>query len=176
MVSGAPTGSTFQWDFDGDGVAELTTNAPRAACTVYAGYRETVVTVVHGGRVVASAQAAVVADDKLGAVRTTSDLGNGAFEVTITLVAKVPLTAPGLVERVPADWALEMLDSGGAQWKVGEALEAVWPLKTAAGDELSLRFRLYAPPGAAVRLSGQASGYGPQGRVEVPVAGVITLP
>jgi hypothetical protein len=177
QVLGAPAGASFNWDFKGDGVVDLTSGEPRARWVMSEGYQEVAVQVLKDGAPFASARVAIVADDRLGAFRTATVAEGGAVDVLLTLRAKVHLVAPGIEESVPPGWALEVIDDGGTLYRLGDVLQAIWPLELWPGDEVSLRYRLYPPaPGSAARLSGIASAYGDQGRVVVPIAGTLIVP
>ncbi len=173
QVRGAPAGAQFRWDFDGDGKADLTTAHPTAQWTVPQGAWETVVEAVESGRVVGSARALIVADANLGASRTVRLVG-GTVEVTISVRAKTTVIAPGIEESIPPGWVLVVLDDGGALYKIGETLQAIWPTILDPGWEAKLVYRLHPPAaGATARLSGKASGYVAGARVEVRIAGAV---
>lgn len=172
---GAPTGAQFSWDFDGDGRPELTTHQPQAKWAVPPGYWEVALEVIQGGKVLARARTAVVADARLGAVRSAHWV-SGALEVTVVVRAKTTLIVPGLQETIPPGWVAVVVDDGGAIFRIGDLLEALWPTILDPGWEVKLVYRLHPPsPGAAPKLSGKASGYVGGARVEVLIAGPLTF-
>jgi len=176
QVSGAPAGAEFYWDFGGNGSVDQITQAPSIAYTVKAGYQEIVVQVHYQGQAVGSARIALSADPSLGAYRTVHSRGAGPIEVTVVLHARAHLVAPGIEETIPPGWSLEVVDDGGALYKTGDVLQVVWPLELWPGDEVSLHYLLYPGEPASGRISGIASAYGPDGRIEVRIGGVVIVP
>ncbi len=168
-VVGAPAGAVFRWDLDGDGRFETSSVEPYATVSVAAGLRRVRVEVVSAGRAELLV-AAIVADPYLGAVRTLSVEGN-TFLVQVKVQSKVPLIAPGFVEEIPKDFALEVVAEGGAFWRRAERLEVLWPLILEPGMTLVFTYRLFPPAGQTFQLAGRVSGYVEGRRVEVPIAG-----
>lgn len=175
VVSGAPAGAKYYWDFGGDGTVDKVTTGPQIPYTAPAGYQEIAVQALVGDKAVGSARIAISANDSLGAFRQV-EVREGRIEVTITLIARVHLVAPGIEESVPSGWGAEVVDDGGAIYMTGEVLQAVWPLELWPDDQVSLTFVLYPGPGGSARLSGLASAYGPEGRVEVRIGGDVIAP
>lgn len=175
QVVGAPTGAQFRWDFTGDGRPELTTNQPWASWAFPAGYWEIGVEVVQGGKVMAQALGAIAANAALGAFRTARWTGS-VLEVTVTLQAKQPLVAPGMVERVPPGWVATVLDEGGGYApRRGDAVEVLWSTYLNPGTSVRFVYALYPPTaGDGVRLAGTASAYSQGQRVEIQIGGVVT--
>jgi len=175
QVTGAPTGTQFSWDFTGDGRSDATTTQPWAKWTVPAGYWGVAVDVLQSGKSVARLSIAVVADARLGAIRSVQWVG-GVAEVTVAVRAKQFIVAPGLSETIPPGWVVEVVDDGGAFFQRGNALEVLWPTLLDPGMEVRLVYRLYPPTaGATARLSGTVSGYKDGQRAEVRVAGTVTF-
>ena len=175
-VSGVPAGAQFYWDFGGDGTVDRITDTPSLPYLVRAGYQEIAVQVRLGDRPVSSARIALSADPSLGVYRTVSRTETGSYEVTVVLWTRVHLYAPAVEEFIPAGWSVEVIDDGGAVYMVGESLQAVWALELWPGDEVTLRYVLYPGASGTARLSGSASSYGPEGRIEVQIGGAVTVP
>lgn len=179
---GAPAGATFRWDLGADGRPDVTTDQPWVRWTVPAGYWEVGLEVVQGGRIVDQAKIAVVADARLGAVRTVQWV-NGALEITVTVLAKVRVLGPGVVEDIPPGWVATASGPESALAKVNEKnqIEILVPsLELQPGEEATIRYLLYPPsPDARARFTGWVTGYwsgdGRVERVEVPVAGTVTF-
>lgn len=172
VVHGAPAGATFRWDLDGDGIYERTSGEPQALLTAATGLRVVRVEVIQGNTVLKRIVAGIVADPTLGATRTLVP-EDGALLVTITVVAKVPVIAPGFVEDVPTGFALDVVAEGGAFWRKVEKLEAVWPVILDPGQTLSFTYRLYPLAGVDFQFSGMVSAYFQGKRVEIPIAGIL---
>ncbi len=172
FVRGAPSGTTFHWDLDGDGAYEQTTVEPQITFAIPAGLRVVRVQGVSGGQVLGPLVAAVVADARLGATRFVVPEGS-TYLVTIVVTAKVPAIAPGFVEDIPAGFAVEVMSEGGAFWRKGEKLEAIWPLILDPDQTVVFSYRLYPLAGVFFQFSGAVSAYVEGKRMEVPIAGMI---
>jgi len=172
----APAGAEFYWDLGGDGVVDKTTTSPALTYLVGEGYQEIVVQVHAGGRAIGSVRLALTADPQLGAYRLISPQDSGVLEVTVVLKAHVHLFAPGIEESIPPGWAAEMAESGGSIYVLGNLLQAVWPRELMPGGEVSLKYLLHPAGAGPVPLSGIASAYGPEGRFEVRIGGMIIAP
>ncbi len=175
QVTGAPTGAQFSWDFNGDRRSDATTREPRATWTVPAGYWEVAVDVLQGGKTVARLTTAVVADARLGAVRSVQWSG-GVAEVTVTVRAKQVVVAPGIEEAIPSGWVVGTVEGPDLFVSQGGVLFALWSTILDPGWEVRLVYRLHPPTaGATARLSGTVSGYKDGQRVEARVAGTVAF-
>lgn len=173
VVRGAPLGTTFYWDLDGDGAYEQTTQEPQVTLVLPAGRRLVRVQGASGGQVLGPLTVALVADARLGATRFVLPEGPN-FLVTIVVVAKTPVIAPGFVEDIPPGFALEVVSENGAFWREAEKLEAIWPLILDPEQTVSFTYRLYPLPGIFFQFSGAVSAYVEGKRLEIPIAGVVT--
>jgi hypothetical protein len=170
-VKGAPQGASFRWDLDGDGRFESTTSEPEIRFVVGSGSRKVTVEVTSTGKSLGQASLTIVADPRLGAIRTITKEG-GSFLVTVMIQAKMPLIAPGIAEDIPRGAVVEVVAEGGAFWRKAEKLEAVWPLILDPGSVLVFSYRVYSTADK-LRLSGVVSGYVGGQRVEIPIAGQL---
>ena len=170
-VRGAPLGASFRWDLDGDGVFESTTLEPQINFVAKRGSQTVTVEVLSGGKSLARASLAIVADPRFGAIRTITK-EDGSFLVTILVQAKLPLIAPGIAEEIPVGTAVEVVAEGGAFWRKAEKLEAVWPLILDPGSVLAFSYRVYSTS-ETLRFSGVVSGYVGGQRAEIPIAGQL---
>jgi acylphosphatase len=170
-VKGAPQGASFRWDLDGDGRFETTTSEPEIRFVVGSGSRTVTVEVTSAGKSLGQASLGIVADPRLGAIRTITK-EDGSFLVTLMIQAKMPLIAPGIAEDIPQGAVVEVVAEGGAFWRKAEKLEAVWPLILDPGSVLAFSYRVYSTA-EKLRLSGVVSGYVGGQRVEIPIAGQL---
>jgi len=170
-VKGAPQGASFRWDLDGDGRFESTTSEPEIRFVVGSGSRTVTVEVTSAGKSLGQASLGIVADPRLGAIRTITK-EDGSFLVTVMIQAKMPLIAPGIAEDIPQGAVVEVVAEGGAFWRKAEKLEAVWPLILDPGSVLAFSYRVYSTA-EKLRLSGVVSGYVGGQRVEIPIAGQL---
>jgi hypothetical protein len=175
QVTGAPSGAQFKWDFTSDGRWDATTVQPWAKWVVPAGAWEVAVEVLQGGRTVARLATVVVADARLGAIRSVQWVG-GVAEVTVGVRAKQPVVAPGLEETIPLGWVVGTVEGPDLSVSQGGVLYALWATALDPGMEVHLRYRLHPPaPGMATRLSGTVSGRHDGQRVEARVAGTVAF-
>jgi hypothetical protein len=170
-VKGAPQGASFRWDLDGDGRFETTTSEPEIRFVVGSGSRTVTVEVTSAGKSLGQASLGIVADPRLGAIRTITK-EDGSFLVTLMIQAKMPLIAPGIAEDIPQGAVVEVVAEGGAFWRKAEKLEAVWPLILDPGSVLAFSYRVYSTA-EKLRLSGVVSGYVGGQRAEIPIAGQL---
>ena len=170
-VKGAPQGASFRWDLDGDGRFESTTSEPEIRFVVGSGSRTVTVEVTSAGKSLGQASLTIVADPRLGAIRTITK-EDGSFLVTLMIQAKMPLIAPGIAEDIPQGAVVEVVAEGGAFWRKAEKLEAVWPLILDPGSVLAFSYRVYSTA-EKLWLSGVVSGYVGGQRVEIPIAGQL---
>jgi len=170
-VKGAPQGASFRWDLDGDGRFESTTSEPEIRFVVGSGSRTVTVEVTSAGKSLGQASLGIVADPRLGAIRTITK-EDGSFLVTVMIQAKMPLIAPGIAEDIPQGAVVEVVAEGGAFWRKAEKLEAVWPLILDPGSVLAFSYRVYSTA-EKLRLSGVVSGYVGGQRAEIPIAGQL---
>ena len=170
-VKGAPQGASFRWDLDGDGRFESTTSEPEIRFVVGSGSRTVTVEVTSAGKSLGQASLTIVADPRLGAIRTITK-EDGSFLVTLMIQAKMPLIAPGIAEDIPQGAVVEVVAEGGAFWRKAEKLEAVWPLILDPGSVLAFSYRVYSTA-EKLRLSGVVSGYVGGQRAEIPIAGQL---
>lgn len=173
FVRGAPPGTTFYWDLDGDGAYEQTTAEPQITFAVPAGWRLVRVQGTSKGQVLGPLTVALVAGAHLGATRFVLPEGPN-FLVTIVVVAKTPVIAPGFVETIPPGFALEVVSADGAFWRKAEKLEAIWPLILDPKQTVTFTYRLYPPTGIFFQFSGTVSAYAAGKRLEIPIAGAVT--
>jgi len=102
-VEGAPEGSEFRWTKGEDGETVRTGGALR--WTVPEGYHVLEVEVLRDGAVVGTAAYGVLADRRLGAMRTVDRKSSDRVEVQITVRIKETITGGlTLEERIPDGW------------------------------------------------------------------------
>ena len=170
----------YKWDFDGDGVYEISSEDPIVThAFTEPGFVDVGLQVVDGsGRTTLRRKGILVGESPLIAVR---DLVNedGATFVVITFSANWALTAPGLEETVPLGWQLEILDTAGSiePHMENHTLGVLWADQILEGSTWALSYRLYPTYATGVpALSGIASGYIGGKRVKTTVCGDLSIP
>jgi hypothetical protein len=167
----------YEWDFNGDGTVDCTTDEAWVSHLFDApGFVVVTLTVSDvGGRAESRSKGLFVGRSPVYAVRGLFHEPEGSIFVRITVMAQSVVSAPGLEETLPANWQLEVLDSGGAFVKhMGRALQVLWMEEVGPDETRTVSFRLYPTYGTGVpTLSGILSGYA-DGRVAVPVCGDLT--
>jgi len=170
----------YEWDFDGDGVYEISSEDPIVTHTFTApGFVDVGLQIVdESGRTIVCRKGILVGESPLIAVRDVVE-EDGATFVVITFSANWALTAPGLEESVPAGWQLEILDTAGSLEPHMEngTLGVLWADQILEGWTWAFSYRLYPTYATGVpALSGIASGYIAGKRVKAPVCGDLSIP
>jgi hypothetical protein len=176
---------TFSWDFDGNGEPELETDQDLVTYSFDSeGFYEVVLTVSDaGGRTSVSRQGVVVGPVPAMAVRELLVESDGAIFVLITVTMNMTAPGIGLEENVPAGWAVEVVDTGGAVVNPNMAErknEIVWMSLFEPGETVTFSYRLRpAYTSVLPTLYGEVSGFfsevGP-GRFVMGIAGMLGLP
>ncbi len=177
QVEGGPAGSEFRWTLGEHGTAVRSERWLQ--WTVPEGYHVLEVEVVQNGRVVARAAYGVLADSRLGALRTVQNK-SGYVEVRITVQAKVAITGGlSIGEAFPEGLAAtSYLSDGDLTPEVrGGRLVTGWWTQWDPGMRGYLEYTLHGGESQReARFSGQAVAYIDGNRVELPVGGQLTLP
>ena len=168
----------YEWDFDGDGLYEVTTDAVRITQTfTEPGYIVISLRVVDThGRELTHSKGILIGESPLFAVREATTEGDGMILVRITLSAQAEVRAVGLEEFIPRGWQVEVIDPGNTiSKKEGENLYFLWMNPIYVGEMWTIIYRLYPSYGVgSPTLSGNVSGYG-EGRIRVPVCGATVV-
>lgn len=170
----------YEWDFDGDGLYEVSIEEPLVVHTfTEPGYVDVALRVVDaGGRVVTRTKGILVGESPLFAVRNLLTEENGGTFVLVTLTARAVVSAPALEEKLPRGWQVEILDSGGTFTKVTDGtLQVLWAEMLIGGETRTFSYRLYpAYATGAPELSGVISAYYVEGRIKASVCGDHSIP
>jgi hypothetical protein len=175
LISGA---DHYEWDFDGDGLYELSTEEPRATRAFSeAGYVEVSLQVIDtSGRLIEQRKGILIGESPLYAVREVTDEEGGVTLVRVTVSARAAIRAVGLEETIPRGWQVEVVDAGNTiSKKEGEYLRFLWMNPIEPGEMWTITYRLYPSYGVgSPTLAGSISGYA-ETRIKVPVCGDLTI-
>jgi len=172
----------YTWDFDGDGTADLETAEPVVEHVFEtSGFHATQVTLKDAdGRRKTKRKGILVGEQPAYAVRETIEESNGTVFVLITVKANKAVSAPGIEESMPRGWQFEVVDDGGAL--IGRpnsdtrTYEQCWGDELAAGDELSLSYRLHPTSSSSTAsLSGPLSGRSEGQRFVAEICGELEV-
>ncbi len=171
---------TYEWDFDGDGVYEVSTEHLVATHTfAEAGFIEVGLKVVDASGLTAVRKKGIlVGEVPLIAVRDLVE-EDGATFILITFSTNYALTAPGLEETIPSGWQVEVAETEGAlPPHMGNGiLEILWADHILQGKTWTFSYWLYPSYGVgAPSLTGIASGYIAGKRVKATVCGDLSIP
>jgi hypothetical protein len=172
----------YLWDFNSDGIVDLSTDSTVVACTFDAtGFYEVKLTIQDlGGREVTRSKGIFVGPVPAFGIRQVILETDGTVFVSISIVVNSAAVALGLVEGIPAGWQLEIVDAGNAMTRVNaeeRQLEVAWMSQAEAGDELTFTYRLYSSYATQTRrLSGELSGYIGGVRFTDSVCGELAVP
>ena len=170
---------SYDWDFDGDGVYDVSTLDP----TVEHAFAEAGFVVVTlkvdegGGRYATCRKGIYVGKTPLFAVRKVTPDKSGSVLVEITVSAYSSVSAVGVEETLPIGWQWEIIDAGNAVTKKeGQDLQVLWMNPVEDGETLKVSYRLYPSIGTgSPQLSGTISGYAPE-RVKAFICGDLAIP
>ncbi len=181
LAPGCVTGvAHYEWDFNGDGVTDVTTQDPFVDHTyATAGYMEvTVKAVTAGGRVMARRKGILVGKAALIGIRHVERQSDGSIIVSITIISNGRLSGVGIEEALPIGWRVGATQSGGVYVKrAGSKLQILWLNQLAPGDTVTFSYQLYPSQGNGVpAFAGTISGYDKGKRVSTQICGDLTLP
>ena len=171
---------TYEWDFDGDGIYEVSTEDLVAAhAFAEPGFVEVGLKVVDASGLVAVRKKGIlVGEVPLIAVRDLLEQ-DGATFILITFSTNYALTAPGLEESIPSGWQVEVAETEGAlpPHMGNGTLEILWADHILQGKTWTFSYWLYPSYGVgAPSLSGIASCYIAGKRVKATVCGDLSIP
>jgi len=170
----------YEWDFDGDGISDLSTRDPSVTHTFATpGYQTVTLKLVgSGGRVMERRKGILVGRSPLIGVRRVEEDGDGSIRVVITILAAVDLSGVGIEETIPVGWQVSASKPEGAFVKrTGRRLQALWLNQLEQGAVVSFSYTLYPAQGNGVpTFAGTISGYSEGKRVENELCGDVTLP
>ena len=169
---------SYDWDFDGDGVYDVSTPDP----TVEHAFAEAGFAVVTlrvdegGGRYATCRKGIIVGETPLFAIREVTPDASGSVLVKITVTAYSGVRAVGLEETLPIGWQWEILDADNAVTKKeGQNLQILWMNPIEEGQTRTVSYRLYPSIGTgSPLLSGTVSGYADK-RVKVSICGDLAI-
>jgi len=177
----------YAWDFEGDGVVDVTTDQPQTSHFFDQSrtYNVTLTISDSAGGTNTVVQPLEVALAPVTTRRTydvtltpNRVLAGGSFFVTITLQLNQQASGLGLAERVPAGWRTRPLDDGGAIFKRdGDELQWLWPQTVLPGETLSVRYEVDVPVQSVkghFALSGTVSSFAPQ-RFRLSIASLLDV-
>jgi len=177
----------YAWDFEGDGVVDLTTDQPQVSHFFDQSrtYNVTLTLSDSAGGTTTLVQPLAVTLAPVTARRAyevtltpNRVLAGGSFFVTVTLQVNQQASGLGLAERVPAGWRARPLNDGGAIFKRdGDELQWLWPQSVLPGETLSVRYEVDVPVGSAkghFTLEGTVSSFAPQ-RFRLPISSLFDV-
>jgi len=171
-------GIRYEWDFDGDGLYEVSTAEPRIAHLFSEpGSVEVSLQVIdEEGRLLTQRRGLLVGESPLFAVREMTIEASGVVLVRVTVSARVKIRALGLEERIARGWQLEIIDAGNAVTKrEGLYLQVLWLNPIEEGETWTILYRLHPSDGVgSLTLTGRISGHSEE-RVTAFVAGDLTI-
>ncbi|HDL85545.1 MAG TPA: hypothetical protein ENH11_04340 [Candidatus Acetothermia bacterium] len=169
---------SYDWDFDGDGVYDVSTPDP----TVEHAFAEAGFVVVTlrvdegGGRYATCRKGIYVGKTPLFAVRKVTPDKSGSVLVEITVSAYASVSAVGVEETLPIGWQWEILDAANALTKKeGQNLQILWMNPIEAGETRTISYRLYPSIGTgSPSLAGTIAGYAPE-LVKATICGDLNI-
>jgi len=164
----------YEWDFNGDGVFEESTNSPTVKKLFdNSGTFKITLRVTDNGGLTASTTKTITIRDAIVLIRRAivpAKVKRGtSFKVTVKLKVNKPLKGLGLDEDIPKGWQSRVIDSGGAMVKRSE-LQWLWAQELKAGEIKTVIYEVTPPPSAKtgrVALDGMVSSFSPKFKLKV---------
>ena len=173
---------TYDWDFNSDGIFDLSTSDPRATYTYAAAGTYTVTLRATDDQGASARQSFVVTVSTLSVtvtrtISTTEALPGSTFKVVVRIESQRDLAGAGLQENLPVGWAIKPIENAGAAFKRA-AVQWVFVDEIKAGTTKVISYEVTVPNGQELfaatlpvcfTISGIFQAITP--RFEMPVAG-----
>jgi PKD repeat protein len=182
--AGAGGIARYEWDFDGDGVPDASTDGPQVRRFFpHSGTFQVTLQVVDAGGGRASATRALEVLPAPVSVRRELDLtlepnrvlAGGSFFVEVHVEVRERVSGLGLSEVLPAGWHARSLEVDGAIFKrAGDELQWLWTQQYFPGERVAVRYEVSVPetaPRGAYALTGTISSYSPN-KFKLAVSGL----
>ncbi|MCI2429233.1 PKD domain-containing protein [Candidatus Acetothermia bacterium] len=139
----------YEWDFDGDGVFEISTEKPTAQYTfTKTGEYKVALRVTDDKGAIATLTRTITVGAEIAFARrdvsTTHAAPGTTFRVTVTVTARAAMSGLGLDEDLPANWQIIPIDSGGATFKAAQ-IQWVFPTIVRAGETRRIVYDVTIP-------------------------------
>jgi PKD repeat protein len=139
----------YEWDFDGDGVFEISTEKPTAQYTfTKTGEYKVALRVTDDKGAIATLTRTITVGAEIAFakrdVSTTHAAPGTTFRVTVTVTARAAMSGLGLDEDLPANWQITPIDSGGATFKAAQ-IQWVFPTIVRAGETRRIVYDVTIP-------------------------------
>lgn len=175
----SPDAVRYEWDFDGDGIFELSGDEPRVTHLFdeSGSYRVTL-RVTNGAGLQATAARTV--EVRTAPVRVRRHIespleghrvpAGSAFQVTVEIRVNETINGLGLDEDLPEGWRVGSVDPEGAAFK-GSQAQWLWFRTLVPGEELRVIYSVTVPRGTrpdVFTIRGVVSSFSPRFRIEIP--------
>ena len=169
----------YEWDFDGDGLFEISTDEPTVTHLFdESGPHRVTLRVTDGAGVQALTSQDVrvrtapvrvrrIIESPLEGYRVPA---GSAFQVTVEIVVNETINGLGLDEDLPEGWRVGSVDPEGAAFKGSEA-QWLWFRTLTPGEELRVIYSVTVPRGTrpdVFEIQGVVSSFSPRFRIEIP--------
>ena len=174
--------TTYDWDFNGDGIFDLSTTDPRATYTYAAAGTYAVTVRVTDEQGASARQSATVTVSELlvvvtRTISTTEALPGTTFKVVVRIETQRDLAGAGLQENLPVGWTIKPVENAGAAFKRA-AVQWVFVDEIKAGTTKVISYEVTVPDSQSLlamtlpicfTISGTFQAITP--KFEMPVAG-----
>ncbi len=171
---------SYEWDFNGDGIPDLSTADPSVERAFGSpGYHVVTLRVVGSdGRVTMRKKGIIVGHSPLIGIRHVEPGPNGSLSVTIKVIAGADLSGVGIEETIPLGWQVSATQTGGVFVKrAGRTLQVLWLNQLTDGDAVTFSYTLYPTQGNGIpSFAGTISGYNSGKRTKNDLCGDLTMP
>lgn len=172
----------YEWDFDGDGLFDLTTTDPVTTHSyLVSGTKSVTLRVTdEDGASASTTFAFYVSDLAVMVTRTISTayaLPGSTFKVVVRIEPEIDLAGAGLQESLPIGWVIKPVENAGAAFKRAEA-QWVFVDQIRAGTTRVISYEVTIPSSAAligmtlpIRLAITGTFQARTPKLEIPVEG-----
>ncbi|MCS6936943.1 MAG: PKD domain-containing protein [Candidatus Bipolaricaulota bacterium] len=170
----------YEWDFDGDGVFEVSTDKPTVQHTfTKTGEYKVTLRVTDDKGAIATLTRTITVGAEIAFARrevsTTHAAPGTTFRVTVTITTRAAMSGLGLDEDLPANWQITPIDSGGATFKAAQ-IQWVFPTIVRAGETRRIVYDVTIPPTGQLVGGPLPSDFDIVGRISSTVPDVKEIP
>jgi PKD repeat protein len=172
----------YEWDFDGDGIFDLSSDQPLVSYTFSQSgtFQVTLRITDPNGFTSTVSQLIEVQEERIGGIWRTISTPQAqpasVFRVMVSFQVDVPSNGMGLEERWPVGWTIEPVRNDGAIFKLaGSRGQWVFPALLKTGEVKRIIYDVHVPPADEVAGPPLPARYSVQGFV-TSVSPAYTLP
>lgn len=139
----------YEWDFNSDGIFEISTDKPTVQWTfTQLGEVKVTLRVTDDKGAIGQVTKTLTVEKEVAfakrTVSTTHAAPGTTFRVTVTITVRTSMSGLGLDEDLPANWEVTPIDSGGATFKVAQT-QWIFPTIVRSGETRRIVYDITIP-------------------------------